>query len=478
MSNRFEIVFALAAIAMVAIGAIGLMQIGQEEIESPGFILETTETEEIENAGWVGGGSAGVSPDGEKREVFTRTAYILSHRGNGQSQDITVQGRVQIIPPGLFECVLDDARYILSLSKDGIVYEEWQRFKFQLPTAALQAGQWLDLQSWTVNVVGFEAIGAIRVNLEGFCFAGTWVDLADDWAYLRDGVGGITASKQAAVGETITVTWQIPYITAEGGAGASGTGVTGWFLIGNHLDTGKQIVNMKLNSLQGNFKYTVQQDDFVPGAAGDCADNIIRWRLLNELWNVDWRDTTTIDVAGAGPVVTNLKWDKTNYITGDTATLTWDVELGPEGFPIDSQKVVWGFQEPIQEVDLNATERIFTTEGLGQAGEVQGEVIAYDTACRPSAVANTFASVSDPNQPPTPPGGEETNLLIIAIAATIAILLAILVVFLLNPVIPGPTIVKVIILIIIGILAALALFFLFQAIGTAIANAFMIGGMK
>lgn len=478
MNNGFQAVFAITAIAMVAIGAIGLMQIGQEEIESPGFILDSTDTKEIENAGWVGGGSAGVL-DGEKREVFTRTAYILSHRGNGQSQDITVQGRVQIIPPGLFECVLDDARYILSLSKDGIVYEEWQRFKFQLPTAALQAGQWLDLQSWTVNIVGHEAIGAIRVNLEGFCFAGTWVDLADDWAYLRNGIGTITADKQTAVGEKVKVTWQIPYITAEGGAGAEGQGITGFFLIGNHLDTGKEIVNMKLESLQGTFDdYTVLPEDFVPGTAGDCADNIIRWRLLNELWNVDWRDTTTIDVAGASPVVTNLKWDKSNYITGDTATLTWDVELGPEGFPIDSQKVVWGFQEPIQEVDLNATERTFTTQGLGQAGEVQGEVIAYDTACRPSVVANTFASVSDPNQPPTPPGGEESNLLVIAIAATIAILLAILVVFLLNPLIPGPTVARVIVLIIIGILVALALFFLFQAIGTAIANAFMIGGMK
>lgn len=475
MSNRFEIVFALAAIAMVAIGAIGLMQVGQEEIESPGFILDSTDTKEIENAGWVGGGGAGVSPDGEVREMFTRTAYILSHRANGRSQDITVQGKVQIIPPGLFECTLDDARYILSLSKDGIVYEEWQRLEFQLPTAFPQSGQWLDLRSWTVNVVGFEAIGAIRVNLEGLCFLGSWVDLADDWAYLRDGIGSITSSKQAAVGESATVTWQIPYVTAEGGAGASGTGVTGWFLIGNHLETGKQLVNMKLTSLQGTFRYTVLPEDFVAGTAGDCANNILRWRLLNELWNVDWRDTTTIDIAGAGPIVTDLKWDKSNYETGQTATLTWQVTLGPEGFAIDSQKVVWGFNEPIQEVDLNASIRTFTTEGLNLAGEVQGEVIAFDTACRPSAVANVFATVSDPNQPPTPPGGEETNLLLVAIAATIAILLAILIVFLLNPLIPGPTVAKVIILIIIGIVAGLILFFLFQAIGTAIANAFLIG---
>lgn len=422
---------AIMSVGMFVIAAmtvIGLVQV-KEGIPSPGFDDLDTDTYEKGFEGWKGSGDY----DGE---IFTRSAYILSHRANGRSQDIGISGSVR--RPDWFACTLDSARFWLYLSKDGKTWTPMKDSKgndvmFESGVSGGLMSDHVTFDPFVLNVVGYRAEGAIKVKFEIHCkelLKDMWGKVGEDYAYLRNSIGDISASKQAAIGETITVIWQIPYITAEGGAGAEGEGETGFYLIGNHLDTGKEIVNKKLKSLQGNFKYKVLSEDWVPGSGGECADNIIRWRLLNELWNIDWQDTTTIDVAGAGPIVKDLKWDKGTYNVGDTATLSWDVELGPEGYDISHQKVIWGFGEPITETEVNSTIRSYTTEGLGQAGELHGEVIAYDTACRPSAVADTYANVQDPNTPPTPPGGSSSIAWIFALA--FAILLSIIILYIVS----------------------------------------------
>jgi hypothetical protein len=390
------IVSLLAGLLVIASFA-GLLQI---------FPVETT-TQTFTEGGWTG---FGVEPGDE---LLSASRYVTAWSPSFVSQTIVAQGGVRE-EPFQISGVIDMVAYRVYVNTGG-GWQAQEDLSREIPSP-LAAGFEFTYPNHLFTIQG-PVDGAVRVDFEVHFWLGSWVILARDEAYLTPGIGRVQWDKnQYAVGETASFTWEIPYVTDE-------TEGTGWSAFVSYLDTGEVIWGPQtLTTLTGRVRIPITADLF--RVSTDCK-NVLRVVLRNELFSKDWDDTSTIDVAGAGPKITSLRTDHARYSLGEPVTIQWTASPNPEtGLPVAQYSLTIGYGEPVDEVTLDAGVDRYVFRSTTIAGPLKISLVAVDTGCRPSAVEDLTVEVLDPAY--DPPGGGTAFPLGLAVALLIGGVLAIL----------------------------------------------------
>lgn len=438
-------------IGWLIVAVIGLAFLVGLVVGLPGLQAVTIDTNTTVNRhhAWDGQG-AFPGPDGLNDEVLDASMYVTSWSPNLDSEKIVARG-ILVIDELTFAGVTQ-VRYRVFTSTSGLVWNERADSPHVFPAPA-DAGAIRRGEPIIVTLRGTYE-GAIRVQWEaymtGLGIAGVgvnegWYLMASDQAYLKSGIGSVTAPDQAQIGDTVTVSWTIPYITSEL------QGAKGWALYGFSRAQNRVVLGpIDLTQIRGSVTYKVTNTDFQNVA--DCR-NELEWVLRNELWDRDFKTTTVIDISGLGPAVTITDVLGVRE-AGQPVTVKFDVSTNTvTNAPIVKIVVKWGFGGIEHEANLSAAAREYTfTPGGG--GIAHLEVIAYDDGCRPSPTAETDIHIREPGQGGAT-GIKPNWLVFFVVLIAFAVLAAITAIFL-----PGPPAIKILVAFAIFLMGALVAVFL------------------
>ncbi len=437
-------------VAWLLVAVIGLAFLLGLIVGLPGLQVVTIDTNTTAGRAhaWDGQGTF-LGPDGVTDELCDATLYVTSWSPNLDSEKIVCRG-ILVRDEFTFAEVME-VRYSVFTSSSGLVWNERadSPYVFPRPPIGVELRPRVTLYGEPI-IITLRGIyeGAIRVVWEaymrGIALDG-WYFMASDQAYLKSGIGSVTAPDQAQIGDTVTVSWTIPYITSEL------QGAKGWSLYGYSRAQNRIVLGpIELTQLRGSSTYKVTNYDFQNVA--DCR-NELEWVLRNELWERDFKTTTVIDISGLGPAVTI-----TNVLgvreAGKPVTVQFDVTPNAvTNSPITKVVVKWGFGGIENEVALTGTERNYTFIP-GGGGIVHLEVIAYDGGCRPSPTAGIDIHIREPGQGPGTSVAPNyfvffVVLIVFAVFAVLAIIF-----------VPGPPAIKVLVaigLFLVGVVVAIVL---------------------
>ena len=392
--------------------------------------LDTTTNTVPEAWGVVPGGwfppVSGGNPMGE---LLQTSNVIMSWRPDGQSETIVVQGKVVNVLATA--ACLGEYRYRIYTTTNGLTWTEivGSPYVFDAPGVITQNAP---LGSVPFTLIGnYE--GGLKVDMEFrisnpcFVYDRGWVWVAQDQAYLKSGIGSVTAPAQAQIGDTISVTVRVAYVQSEQTPGK------GWFLVGYSSASDVVVLQVDVTQLVQSFPYTVKGDDFAVSAT--CR-NELTWVLRNELWEKDFTTTTTIDVSAFAPsvTITGVAGDR---VVGEQVTVRWTATPNPiTNLNLTKIIIKFGFGGPDTE-EVLSPDVTFKTLTPGQGGTLRFEVIVYDKGCRPSPTAGVDIAIRDPQFE----GGERPglNLIVFALILVGAVVLAAVVAALA----PGPMALKV-----------------------------------
>lgn len=373
---------------------------------------------------WYAFQGYGLNPNGQ---LLDASQYVTSWSTSYDSEKIVVRAGVTRAF-GALSC-MDGVRYQIWVTSNGLTWTETSDspldFSSQLPNVNQGGGQPIALPGPTYTFKG-PFTGGIKVDMQGHikdvaagCFGGLdkgWLTLAEDQAYLVPGVGKINAPQQAQVGDTITVSTVVGYVTSELDTSK------GWQFWGYSYGQAKIVLGpVILSSLQQTFTYTLKAADFSV-SAGCTTPNRIEWHLLNELYEKDFAFTTTIDVSKLAPSMSITGYDG-DPVNGGNVTLHFTSAPNPVAlFPIQKIVVAYGFGGIQNEANLTGNVTSYPVS-LGQSGNLHVEAYAVDSACRPSPSQRIDISVREPGQPPG--SGVKPNWLIFGVILAVFILAAI-----------------------------------------------------
>lgn len=364
MGNRFEVVFAITAIAMVAIGAIGLMNIGPYQLfgEELPFEEETQTRTAFDVIGLATRGN-GVFPgveDPAEDELFHRLTYKMSWTDTGSSQDIFIGPKITeggfsrnfrfcfaiktvggltfqkdiTAGPGQGAKEGEETERNVWYNIDGFnVMEEIDAngcFNFEESTSPgvgiFQDPVILTPHTTQIDGAGIPHGSILRVSFEmfsrSFFFeAFRWEQLSQDEALLQTGLGTITKDREGnyEIGETAVITVTIPYLETEDGFG--------FFLDAFHLglnefvkrDDGTVIERLSITQTTEVIRIPIETRFFVNGSFF----NQIELKLFNEIFPKDAASTDIVDVRDKAPPKPKVQQDKEEYLEGETVTITW-----------------------------------------------------------------------------------------------------------------------------------------------------------
>lgn len=367
-------------------------------------------------------------------QLLDASLYVTSWKTDLQSEKIVISGDVAR-NFGTLAC-LKEYRYRVYTSANALTWTEIPTSPYVFaPGYAWTVNSRVDLQAIAITITGpFE--GALRADLEfhvidpaePFCngFDRGWLWVGQDQAYLKSGIGSVTAPAQAQIGDTISVTVRVAYVQSEQTPGK------GWFLVGYSSASDVVVLQVDVTQLVQSFPYTVKGDDFAVSAT--CR-NELTWVLRNELWEKDFTTTTTIDASAFAPsvTITGIEGDR---VVGSQVTVRWTASPNPIT-DLNLTKIIikYGFGGPDTE-EVLSPDVAFKTLTPGQGGTLHFEVIAYDSGCRPSPTAGVDIGIRDPQYEGTPLG---LNLIVFALILAGAVVLAAVVAALA----PGPMALKV-----------------------------------
>lgn len=381
MSNRFEVVFAITAIAMVAIGAIGLMNLGPYQLfgEELPFEAETQRTTAFD-VPLVAANARGIFPgveDPKDDELLHRETYTMSWTDDGASQEIFMGAEMLTGPDR------ENFRYCFSIKTvGGLAFqkditagpgkgaragEETERnvwynidgfdameeidangcFNFQEEDSGVDVGQppkLISPHTTQIDGAGIPHGSVLRVTLDifgrSFFFeAFRWERLLQDEALLYTGLGKITKDRLGnyEVGETAIITVTIPYLETEAGFG--------FFLDAFHLglnefvkrDDGTVIERLRITQTTEVIRIPIENRFFTNGSFL----NKIQLKLFNELFPNDAQRVEIVDIRALAPPLPDVQQDKIEYLQGDTITLTWQCQRNAQtNLPIAQAEVI------------------------------------------------------------------------------------------------------------------------------------------
>jgi len=205
------------------------------------FTLDTN-TQSANAYGVVGSGTY-PGPDGARDELLDASLYVTSHRPDGRSEKIVFQG---VLTKGVSTAAVIEYRYRVYTTANGLTWTEVadSPYTFAKPPQLSPAL----LQSIVVDLTGvFE--GGLRVALEGhigelLVVDRGWQFLAQDQAYLKSGIGSVTAPKQAQIGDTVRVCVTVPYVASEKEPGK------GWLLYGYGTAKDEEVLRVLCQPLE------------------------------------------------------------------------------------------------------------------------------------------------------------------------------------------------------------------------------------
>lgn len=428
MNNGFQAVFAITAIAMVAIGAIGLMNIGPYQLADFGeelpFEAETQTRTAFDVFGLATKGS-GTFPgveDPSEDELFHRQTYIMTWTDTGSSQDIFISSK---ITEGGFS---RNFRFCFAIKTVGGL--PFQKDITAGPGKGARAGEETERNVW-YNIDGFNVMEEIDANgcfnfeestspgvgfledpvilsphitqIDGagiphgsilrisfemfsrsfFFEAFRWEQIAQDEALLQTGLGKITKDRVGnyEVGETAIITVTIPYIETEDGFG--------FFLDAFHIglnefverDDGTLIQRLTVTDTTEIFRIPIESRFFTNGSFL----NKIQLKLFNELFPKDAQRVEVVDIREKAPPKPEVQQDKIEYLEGDTITLTWQCQRNAQtNLPIAQAEVIaWiGGVEVFQDIISGENQNSTVSFTAPIAGILNYRVSCTDTAGR------------------------------------------------------------------------------------------------
>ncbi len=334
-----------------------------------------TNTIEREAAGWRGSGSWNLQQNGEG-EMIAPDNIITAIDASKDSEPIFISARYKDV--GLFECLQETLRYEVNIN----IGTGWTRIvtKNYPPNSGISLGGWFDRPlDDPVILRGIYPHGSyIQAKFRLKCLFGEWVTLATDHVRLVSGEGDVDWGKDRyEVSESACVVWRVPWVASE-------IDGRGWFIHAWHVGTGEEVIpSTEIKTQTGKLCFTVSSSHFQSGG-GTCR-NEIKALLTSELYlPLAWDATTTIDISEKGPKVLDLLPERAEYEEGETIVITWTVEEGALGRPIDVVKMSVGDEE-IQEFELETDAETFeyTTSKTGATRTLKFSLFIQDDACRP-----------------------------------------------------------------------------------------------
>lgn len=391
-------VLAVIAIVMVGGSFAWLMELEAHEADTDAYGY----SEDL----FRGYGSFPDKPGDERKrgEFFYTTKGLTSWLSDGKSQTIVVQGRVKALSPPLIylDCKeFENHRYTFEID-EGRGFELLKDPFIEDPPLHMEAGvfqfkqkvtipSWLHDDNWfELDAVAFEIDGIVRdgavlrVTYTGKV-CGHWETLGRDEMVLRQGLPKVTfGSNQYAVGETAILRTEIPFVTFDDG------NFTEYYLSVYNENTGDEckddsgllLDRVPIEKVKKTWKIPVTSDMFVVTAT---CQNRLRAIVRNELLNADQDDTSVIDIAGYGPVVTKVESDKAEYQEGDMVTITWEAKPNAiTGLAIVKYHITAHIAGlPLMDQDMTETTATFRAP---TTGFLAVEITAYDSGCRPSPI--------------------------------------------------------------------------------------------
>jgi len=380
--------------------------------------------------GIVGSGTY-PGPDGERDELLDASQYVTSWRSDGRSEKIVFQG--QLVKTGSLASV-HEYRYRVYVTRNGVTWDEIRESPYSFPKPAQLSP--VTLQSIVLELTG-PIEGGLRVVLEGRLFDAFiekgWYYLGHDQAYLRSGIGTVSAPKQAQIGDTVQVCVTIGYVASELQP------TKGWYLYGysSARDADVLRVDPILRAGTSCFSYKVDPKDF--GITEGCTGNRIEWHLWNELWERDFAVTTTIDVSAFAPSLT-IDEVQGERVAGKPMTIVFHATPNPTTqIPIKQIEILYGFGGIEERVTLPANATSYTISPA-QGGTLHVELFAVDGGCRPSPSVPIDVEIRDPRFPPS---GDVGNVLVFVIVLILVMIAAAVLLWSIRPPLPWAVLVMV-----------------------------------
>jgi len=359
---------------------------------------------------WYGFTGSGGNPNGQ---LLDAQQYATSWSPQDQSEKIVIRAGVTRAFGNL--ACMDGVRYQIWTTLDGATWSETSDspidLSSQLPQVNQGGGTPLALPAPTYVFTG-PFSGGVKVDMQGHikdlaagCFGGLdkgWLTLAEDEAYLVSSSYTLDADRQGQVGQTVSATVTVGYLTSK--AGGPGWQLWAFSTAQNRIVLGPiSSGSSSWNQLQQSFSYTIQAADF-SATAGTCGNgNRIEWHLYNELWPRAWVWTTTIDVSSFAP---SFGFDGYNGtpVSNGSITVKFHAAPNPTTQAALSRIVLsYGFgSAQILNLSANATSYPIV---LGQNGLLHLEGYVIDAACRPSPSDRLNVYVYPSGQQPPGPNG-------------------------------------------------------------------------
>jgi len=215
-----------------------------------------------------------------------------------------------------------------------------------------------------------------------------WEGKVSDEVNLVSAIPTVTWSRNSYVtGDTAQVNYVIPTVADTKGNG-------GYFLTVSDMNTNRPIAGFDrkpLEQTQGSATFTVTASMFSTDSA--TCQNRLRAEIYSTLIIAARKDASvqaSVDISrdiGDAPQVTQITFDKAEYIEGDTPTVTWTTS------GTVSKVHVTAFMTGTKVFDQDMTGNSVTIPAV-TAGVLQVEVTAYND-CQPSDVSTSYTTVGD-----------------------------------------------------------------------------------
>jgi hypothetical protein len=345
-------------------------------------------------------------------EIFSQDKFYISWNSvGGVSESVNVAATIFACDKGdwspLFENPKSVYRYQLTINNGNgfvpFINPSVPPDAFQSSTGltwSALAGNVLPLQGFNFKINGYSFTnpsgeqedikdGAIlQVDILITKNTGEWVSAGTDQTVLRSGLASVQwGATQYQVGQTASVSWQVPVTSLGGGTNNAYTLSIIDTNTGNALS---EYDYRPITSTFGKASFVVTNSMFALGSS-----NRLRAIVSSAILNADIKDTTTIDDANLAPLVTDVTFNQALYHEGDSVVISYAASPNPTTeSPIVKYHVLAQIAGAIMyDQDTSDTTVSFVA---GSTGFLVVQVTAYDSAGRPSGVYTVTETVGNP----------------------------------------------------------------------------------